>query len=84
MECYSAGVDSRNTGWSGDNHPLRRVLMQIMEKGCFACARSTRQKNIAASVLNKVVGELQFMVCGGHSFPGHARCHRQPGGQVSV
>jgi len=50
--------------------------MQIMEKGCFAGARFTRQKNIAASVLNKVVGELQFMVCGGHSFPGHARCYR--------
>jgi hypothetical protein len=50
--------------------------MQIMEKGCFACARFTRQKNIAAGVLNKVVGELQFTVCGGHSFPGHARCYR--------
>jgi len=40
--------------------------MQIMEKGCFACASFTRQKNIASGVLNKVVGELQFMVCGGH------------------
>ena len=76
MECYPAGVDSRNTGWSSDNHPLHRVLMQIMEKSCFACACFARQKNIAASVLNKVVGKLQFMVCGGHGFPDHERYYR--------
>jgi hypothetical protein len=76
MEGYSAGVDSRNTGWSGDNHPLCRAFMQILEKGCFAGARFTCQKNIAAGVLDKVVDELQFIVCGGHSFPGHARCYR--------
>ena len=72
MECYPAGVESRNTGWCGDNHPLCRALPHIMEKGCFAGARFTRQKNITVSVLNKVVGKLQFMVCGGHSFPDHA------------
>jgi len=50
--------------------------MQIMEKGCFAGARFTCQKNIAVSVLNKVVGELQFMVYGGHGFSAHERCYR--------
>ncbi len=69
MKCYPAGVESSDTGWSGDNHPLCRVLPQIMKKGCFAGTRFTCQKNIAVSVLNKVVGKLQFMVCGGHSFP---------------
>ena len=72
MECYPAGVESRNTGWSGNKHPLRSVLLHIMEKGCFAGAGFTRQKNIAASVLNEVVGKLQFMVCGGHGFLGYA------------
>jgi len=72
MECYPAGIDSRNARWRGNNHPLCRVFMQIMEKGCFACARLPREKNIAPGVLNKVVGEFQFMVWGSHSSPGHA------------
>jgi hypothetical protein len=76
MECYPAGVESRNTGWSRDNHPLHRVLMQILEKSCFAGARFTCQKNIAVSVLNKVVGKLQFMVYGGHGFSDPARYYR--------
>jgi hypothetical protein len=50
--------------------------MQIMEKSCFAGARFTCQKNIAVSVLNKVVGKLQFMVYGGHGFPDHERYYR--------
>jgi len=50
------------TGRSGDNHPLCRVFLQIMEKGGFAGTRFARQKNIAAGVPDKVIGELQFMV----------------------
>ncbi|MBW1671577.1 MAG: hypothetical protein JRJ43_09770 [Deltaproteobacteria bacterium] len=45
-----------------------------MEKCCFAGPRFTRQKNIAAGILDKVVGELQFMVYEGHSFFGYACC----------
>jgi len=58
VKSYSSGVDSCNTGWSGNNHPLRRIFLNIMEKGCLTGTGFTRQKNITAGVLNKVIGEF--------------------------
>jgi len=66
MECYASGIESRDTGWRGDNHPLCRVSLKIVEKGSLTGAGFTCQENIATSVLDEVACELQFIVCESH------------------
>jgi len=44
--------------WAKGQLKIRSIFLNIMEKGCLTGTGFTRQKNITAGVLNKVIGEF--------------------------
>ncbi len=68
MESDAAGIDRRHPGRGGDDHAFRALLFDVVQKGRLAGAGLAGQKNIAAGVPDKFVGELQQRVRSVHRF----------------
>jgi len=62
MQGDAAGINRRHPGRGGDDHAFRALLFDGVQKGSLAGAGLTGQKNIAAGVPDKFVGQLQDRV----------------------
>ncbi len=63
MQGNPAGIDGRYPGGRSNNQSFGGVFTQVAQKGSFAGSRLTGEKDIAVGMLDKIMGQPQFVIC---------------------